>query len=245
MFCFAPMLFLCTCFTGQKQQGKNDAAGVKFTFTRPLFDSIGQISKTDSVVYYEYYLDTFSVRKYVYRHHYQTADTFFTSAERSFFVIWGPQGNMAYNYDPYRPEKSKQVSKDSAFEYQKMEFDVYMLFRTGVAMQVYSRTTANGGILQEAYIGNTEIDKPDRDTLFLSFSNNLRHINMSLSKELDSIRQMKLYKIILSKQAAYAEQFKKTFAASQLIFELSEEKTHNQQELLDCINKYKKAFEQQ
>ena len=82
----------------------------------------------------------------------------------------------------------------------------------------------------------------DGDTIALFFSNKLKGIDFSLSKELDSINNLKLCRIKIICNQKYSANYKIILPQREFLFEINEIPVDNQKVISEFIEKQKKHY---
>jgi hypothetical protein len=94
-------------------------------------------------------------------------------------------------------------------------------------------------VLEEVY-GNQKIEKGNRDTIRLYYSKKLMTYDYTFSRELDSLKKMKLFKIRLQYEETYSKEYKITFPKRETYFEMQEIPVGDSKKVIGYFNRFKR-----
>jgi len=169
-------------------------------------------------------------------------DTLPISELRDHYFVYTNSDSIGIDYDKYKKVINRKVTIDSLFKFEWIaQNKLYPIFTVNSTQLLSSEFNDKTGILKETYSFRGKKDSTINGTLFLDFTNNLKGIHVSLSKELDSIKNMKLFKVRVISNARrmtdgiYLDKFEQTH-------DLNEVPVLNREEVMSYFERYKKDF---
>ena len=181
-------------------------------------------------------------------------------------IITGKSGNvigeklikdeLRYKLFIYRKGSNYGFIYDSlnAKDSQKLLVDSFLSDRTFQSMEIFSRfyknsndslietsTDSKNGSLTEKYLTKVKYDESYNDTSYLYYTNELNGIDFSFSKELDSIKNMKLFKIRFIYNLLQTNKYSFAIPKREFLFEIRETPVSNRREIIDFIMRFKNS----
>lgn len=147
--------------------------------------TVTQIVQKDDIVLY----------KILYKYDSLKLDTII-SESRCHYIVYKRGDRFGYNYDIHKSSKGQKVNLDSILKYEWfIQNKLYPIFGSINEVKLLSTyKSSNSDTLKERYSIISKVNPGHSGLAFLEFCNSLNGINFSLSKELDSLKNMKLYK---------------------------------------------------
>lgn len=243
-------MFFCRArVSGRRANYTENIRGIIVTEILPVPDSTMKFTKQDTLAIPIYYYGKLTAYK-----------LFYTLVKK-----WDEQGNIAskeeqykcfvfakdslygYVYDSYFPGKQEKVSVDSMIRNviwcEQNSVNLYNSFTDNITLLLSSERSADESLLYEVY-SYRRIKDPTRHGIFsLTFTNQLSDIPFSMSRELDSIKGMKLIATSAEGSFQYPKNGKmitdtaKTMSAMKVITVTAKDSL----EIMQYFNRYQKA----
>jgi hypothetical protein len=151
------------------------------------------------------------------------------------YLIYRKGELSGYAFDSTQDQKGRRVLVDSFLKTRFMVVDRY-IFNSNDSL--INKTQEPNNAIQETYLRTFKNDKWDCDTNQLFFSDQFKNIDFSLSKKLDSIKGIKLFKI---RQISNGNPKNENFFFQQkreLLIELIEIPFDNSKEIVDFWSRH-------
>lgn len=234
-------LMFLTSYTKSKNKFQNDITRIKFISSLPLFtnsneyvnykDSIGIVYFKNQILY-EFH-DIYTLRN---------VDTLNNSSVivkkemRHRYLLYSKKEFYGYYYDSLNAATGKKVAVDSFLN--KKAFRGYSIFNKSEDILISSTNTQGNYILIEKYKCKEKKDYSYPDTTIVYYTNRMKEVEHTLSKELDDNKKMKVKKI----RALYNPQVIKGIdtPSCEIMFELKEDTVANLDKYKLFIEKHKK-----
>jgi hypothetical protein len=186
-----PLVYGCTFFIKER-----NIKGIKISQVFPYMSNEGKLINYDTPSVKIYYYKNYTLYHLVYHFDSSVNSKLLLSEDRYHNVVYMNGEDYAYDYDEHKYPYKRKVSIDSIFNLEWVfRIQVYSIFTNSTAILISSDKDNNSGILREVYKIRGNVDTSLSSTCYLEFSNKSRDVNFSLSKELDSIKKMSLFKI--------------------------------------------------
>jgi len=214
-------------------KGNDSIRGVKITENFPVINDKGNVMG----------YDTFSTNIYYYKnqvlyyssYHFDSTsnDSLLTSETRYYYLVFTKGKTYGYQYDKYKPVFEKKVLIDSALRQEWTSLiGFYPIFSESNLTQSLKNFNKDSGILNETYSFTAKSDTSKSGTCSLWFTKKINGIDFSLSKYLDSLNKMKLFKVRILNNPRYLKEYNITIDKIEQAFDLDEIPIKNEKELL-------------
>lgn len=214
---------------------------VKVKEVFPFIDNNGKLYRYDTPVVKIYYHQDKIMYQLGYHFDSTSNGKHIMSEYRNHFFIYKKGNVFGYNYDKYKSIFGKKVLVDSMFkEHWVTANKQYPIFTQNKVTLISSNQNIDSGYLHEVYSLKGKIDTTMTGTISLSFTNRIKDIEYSLCKELDSIKNMKLFKIRIVNNSRYMKEYKITLDRAEQTYDLEEVPVVNQEEILTYFERYQK-----
>ncbi len=250
MFRYFFLIFIAPFISGREQsQSQNkklnndDIRAITVTYNLPIINRDGRI--LNHAAYINLY---FHNNLILYQIPYRIDSAYNgkhieTKIVNQFFVC-EKNHKEGYIYDEHRLYRNKKISTDSVLN--KFGFTnvkkFYQLFEKGSLMLVATNKNSVTGVLQEIYIPKEKVDISYCDSAFFYFSEKLKEIDFSFIKELDSIKQSKLFRIKLLYNSTFSKEYRVNVSKREFNFEFKEMPVTNSKEILDYFERFRKDY---
>lgn len=155
------------------------------------------------------------------------------------YFIFDKTDTIGYWFDSLEAKKeSKIVKLDSFFFYHTFLIDM-KLFHINNEIKLTS-DNGNDSIFIEKYIPKAKLDESYADTSIYYFSKELKNIEYSFSRVLDSIKESKVCKVRLIYNEIKNSKFLFTIPRREIWFEFRRGVIQDEASLINFINQYKK-----
>jgi hypothetical protein len=94
----------------------------------------------------------------------------------------------------------------------------------------------------EKYAATKIIDETTIDSIYYYYAKNLKKVEYSFSKKLDSLRNSKLYKIELIFNKKFSSSYNGTLPRREFLFELRDKNLQNKSEIISFFKKFEKQY---
>jgi len=168
-------------------------------------------------------------------------ETLISNEPKQKYFIHENTDSLGFEYDALNSERGQQKSVDS-FLNTKLFGNLIFYDRKNDSL-VESREPEKG-ILLEKYVPKVKFDYSYSDSSYFFFSNRFENLNYTLSRELDSIKQKKLFKVVSVYNAGYDTAFKTQLPRREYIFEIRPATLSNAKEIMDFIKRFEKWYYQ-
>ena len=207
----------------------------------PFIDNNGKLYKYDTPMVKIYYYQDISMYRFGYHYDSTSNGKLIISEYRNHYFIHKKEDTFGYNYDEYKSKFGVRLSADSMFKEQWVTANQqYPIFTQNTVTLISSVQNSDSGTLHEVYALKGKKDTAMTGTISLSFTNKIKGIDYSLCKELDSIKNMKLYKIKIVNNSRYMKDYKITLDKAEQAYGLEEVPVENREEILSYFERYKK-----
>jgi hypothetical protein len=238
-FFIATALLFCSCNNFSLK--KKNLRGIKVS------ETVSILSPTAKLLGY----DTFHVKLYysgnahLYQLNYQfdslSNDVQVLSEIREHYVYYQPGNTYGYDFDVHKSPNIRKIPIDSLRKWEWVfQIDVYNIFTKAKATLVSSRKNVQRGTLKEHYNFEGIKDTSMTGSCYLTFTKNLKNIEYSLCRELDSAKKMKLQEIRIVNNARYFRSAGIYLEKSQSSYILEEVKNFDQKKIQSYFDMFNK-----
>ncbi|URM38890.1 hypothetical protein [Flavobacterium anhuiense] len=140
-----------------------------------------------------------------------------------------------YYYDSLNAKNSKKARTDSILG-EKAYYN-QTFFVPSIMQLISSKKDQDGYILIEKYKCKSKIDHTYPDTTIVFYANKMKGINFTLSKDLDSIKKMKVIKLRAIFNSQFIKGYPKKIPQYEYKFELKQDSISNLKKYKDFIEK--------
>jgi hypothetical protein len=214
--------------------------GILISAKYSVFDRNGNVVNHDSV-----YVKIFSIENLVlyqtpYRFDSLSNNVLLKTEMRNSFFVFDRDSVYGFNFDPYRPEFNERLKIDSVLQTDPYgNFNLFDKLKTIDLTLISRQQNPELNELIENYTGIKKGDTTAVDFAFY-YTTKEKFRGYSLSTELDSIKGMKLYKMVLINPQMVMPQYNITIQKHISTIELREIIATNQAETLDYFERYRK-----
>ncbi|MDP5201020.1 hypothetical protein [Flavobacterium sp. DG2-3] len=228
IFVFGAFLLISTSFSS-----KDEISKTYLSCSFPLFksDTIYPILDSVAVIHYRDY----ALYEFEDIHTVQNDSAIIAEkAINRYFLLKGKE-KYGYYYDFLNTKNGKRVSTDSILS--KKAYYNQTFFIPSIMQLISSKKDQNGYKLIEKYKCKSKVDHTYPDTMIVYYSNKMKGINFTLSKDLDSIKKMKAVKLRALFNSQFIKGYQKKIPQYEYKFELKEDSISN-------LEKYKHFIEE-
>ena len=241
-FCVA-VVFFSSCNNSNIMTNKvynEDIKCIKVSEVFPFINNEGKLTKYDTPVVKIYYYNGITLYNLIYHYSYTENGIMHTNEDRNYFFVHKKGDAFGYSYDEHKSKFGVRLSADSMFKEQWVTANQqYPIFTQNTVTLISSVQNSDSGTLHELYSLKGKKDTAMTGTISLSFTNKIKGIDYSLCRELDSIKNMKLYKIKIINNSRYMKDYKITLDKAEQAYDLEEVPVENREEILDYFERYK------
>jgi len=212
--------------------------GVKATYSIPIIRPDGVVIENKNF-FNIYYFD--SLIMYQFRTAFDSShnDSLISIGYHDNYFVFSKDSKYGYSYDPYHDQRdNKLLSTDSMLNKHALQNFRFQLIDS--TKRITSHFDSANQILKEIFASPEE--PSNKDTAYFYYTNKLKDVNFSFSKELDSIKNMKLYKIRIINGKKYYEDQKISIPKRETTFELTKIPVTNSQQIFLYFDRYKKTI---
>lgn len=156
------------------------------------------------------------------------------------YFIFSKKDSFGYWFDSLTAKKEFNIMSLDSFYFTHSFLNDMKLYQKNNDRKLSSDTLKNGIEVVETYIPKAKIDDSYPDTSIFYFSENLKNIPYSFSKELDSIKQSKIYRTQLIYNEMKSNKYALTIPRREFLFEFKEAEAFDEKKIIEFINRYQK-----
>lgn len=199
------LLIFCSCINLLKTSDR--IRGVRITEVFPNMTGDGKVFSYDTPYVKLYYYGEYILCHLSYQFDSVVENVNILSENRYHYIFYKKGSNYGYDLDEHKSRYITKVPLDSVFKMEWVfQLQIYSIFTTrNKAELISSRRDKRAGSLKEEYIFKGIEDSSRSGFCYLEFTNRMKKIEFSLSKELDSIKKMKLERITIVNNPRYFE----------------------------------------
>ena len=209
----------------------------------PFPDKNGKFTIYDTLTIPIYYYQGLTAYKLIYRlDSLDSLGNLARSQSKYHFFVYKKGDASGYYYDSFDSRVATKVSADSMLKNGIWceANNLYAGFSENIIQLVSKYSNKDSGTLHEFYTYRRKIDSTTSGNFSLSFSDKIRGIEYSLSKELDSLKGMKLYHVRMEGYTQYQKNGKTIYDTLRIVSDLREIANEDKEEILGCFTRYKK-----
>ena len=156
------------------------------------------------------------------------------------YFIYKKGDSIGFKYDSLNAKTGHKLLVDS-FLYKKgyLESKLYNNMYNNTTDSLVGSFRADNDVLIEKFVTKNKYDETYNDTTYLYYSAKLNNVEFAISKQLDSVKRMKLYKSRFIFNATISDKYLFPLPSRELWFKLEEIPTTNEQEITSIIQKFK------
>jgi hypothetical protein len=232
------ILFSITCCSNSSLK-TSEITSEKVTQVLPNLDNENKLMSYDTSSVQMYFYKNLVLYELSYRFDSIVNNKTLISEDRTHYFVYEKGKTFGFDYDEHKSIYKKRISLDSIFKFEWIaQNKLYPLFLDNPTLLVSSHKNQDSGTLHEKYIIRYKNDTSTTGTCSLSFSNNLKDVRYSISKELDSIKNMKLYSFKTERYAGYIQGiYVDAYITSTLLEKVS---VSNPKKIMSYFNMYRK-----
>jgi hypothetical protein len=147
-----------------------------------------------------------------------------------------------FMYDSLTAKNGEKLSVDSLLSersFQNMKF--FSVYKSSNDSLIETLTDSKKEFLTEKYLTKVKYDESYNDTTYLYYAKKLNGIDFSFSKELDSIKNMKLFKIRYIYNSLQSDKYSFVIPKREFLFEIMEVPVANPKEIIDFISRFERS----
>ena len=154
------------------------------------------------------------------------------------FFVFQKDSTVGYYYylDPLDTRREKRFSVDSVLAKNTYENPGYDSLINRKPDSAYYDKEAN---LVNLYLFPPEKKRPENNKYYLYYTRELKGIKETFSRKLDSLKQMKLFRVKIVAGGGWYEEYKIAFPKRQYLLEMREIPVENKEEVLKYFDRYK------
>ncbi len=197
---------ICSCSSVMKKDG---IRGVKITSTFPFIDGKGKLVYYDTSVVKIYYYQDKIIYNSSYHFNY-TPENFMIRADeiRYYFFVYTKGMQHGLLFDKHKSAFGIKVLADSMVKKEWCNnIDIYSNFKKSEVNEIYHTQNEDSGTISKMYNFKLKTDTAFNGTVLYGFTNKMKNIPYSFSKELDSLNNMKLYKVNIVNNSRYIKEY--------------------------------------
>ena len=240
-FSILSFLFYCSCGThaGSNMNTNDSIRCIIVSQVFPLLDEDGKFTIYDTPSIAIYYYRELTAYKFAIRSDTLENGKLVNSAYHNRFFVYKKGNSFGYVYDSTVKPGTK-VLTDSMFKNILWceANNLYAGFSDNNIVLLSSYRNKDSGTLHEFYTYKRRSDSTMRGNFSLSFSDKIKGIDCSLSKELDSIKNMKLYNVRMEGYIQYPKEGKIISVTLRSVNTLRETAITNHAEVLSYFKRY-------
>lgn len=225
-------------FSSCTKKANQNIQGVKVTYSIPIIRPDGVVIENKNF-FNIYYFDSLIMYQFRAALDSSRNDSLISIGYRDNYFVISKDSKYGYSYDPFNDQRdNKLLLTDSMLNKHALQnFRFHLINST---KRITSHFDSGNQILKEVFVSH-EVPN-NKDTVCFYYTNKLKDVNFSFSKELDSIKNMKLYKIRLINGKRYYEEQKISIPERETTFELIKIPVRNSEQIFLYFDRYKKTI---
>lgn len=238
---FILLFFFCACSSIPKKANYYiDLKCMEAKQTFPMLNEKGKLFGYDEMYIRVYYYKDLKMYELPYRFDSIRDDVKIMSQDRKHFFVLKQGSTFGIDYNKYKQIGIKKCSVDSIFKFEWIkQNNLFNAFLLSSPLRISFNQNKDSGVKRAVYVFRDKTDTSRKSGYsYLKFSDKLSNYDVSLSKQLDSIYNMKLcnakfiyLKQELGKTGEFTDQYESNFS-------LEEISVKNTQEILSYFNQY-------
>jgi hypothetical protein len=210
MVCFA-----ISC-SGLTQSGDNPIKGIKVAYNIPILKLDGELlNVTDS--FFVFYFKNFILYRTTYKRTWENLTRIESIEVKFHHFVHERNSDFGFYYDSLKQILPKKIPVDSFLKLKAFKgFNFYDNVNDSLIQKV---NLPNGGIV-ETYLPRVRYDQSYGDTTYLYYTPKLKDVEYSFSKELDTSRNLKVYKVRIVYNSQFYTGYSFKFPRREYLFEL-------------------------
>lgn len=208
-------------------------------------DKNGKFTIDDTLAIPIYYYQGLTAYKLTYRlDSLDTLGNLIGSQKKYRFFVYKKGDTHGYFYNSSDSKLGNKVPADSMLKHGIWceANNLYAGFSENIIKLVATNSNKDSGTLHEFYVYRRKNDSTISGNFSFSFSDKIKGIEYSLSKELDSLKSMKLYNVKMEGHIQYQKNGKSIYDTLRTVEDLKEIVVIDSAEILRYFNRYKKDF---
>ncbi len=236
------LLNSCTMLIKHKNElSSNDIRCIKVSEVFPFINNEGKLYKYDTPTVKIYYYRNFTIYELGYHFDSTSNRIHITSEYRNHFFVHQNGDKYGYDYDKFKSIFGIKISVDSVLKEQWVIANkLYPIFTQNTVTLISSNYNRDSAVVHEIYSLKSKQDTSMTGAIYLSFTDKIKAIDYSLCKELDSIKNMKLYYAKIINNSRYVKMYNITIEQAEQAFWLEELPVTNREEILSYVERYEK-----
>src|SRR4030095_5053398 len=216
------LVVLMVCFIDgclfNKEYTQNNIKGIKIVYNLPILKLDGELLNiTDS--FSVFYFKDLVLYKIPYKLILENSKAIESIEVRFNYFIYRKNSEFGYYYDTLKLIKEKRFSVDSFLTLKAFRgFNFYDRKNDSI---VGRRILLNGDIV-ESYLPRIRYDQSYGDTTFLYYTDRFKGVDYSFSKELDSVKNLKVFKVRIAYASQFYTGYQFKFPKREYLFEMKE-----------------------
>jgi len=209
----------------------------------PFPDKNGKFTIYDTLTIPIYYYQGLTAYKLIYRlDSLDSLGNLIGSQNRYHFFVYKKDDIFGYIYNSFDSKVATKVSADSMLKHGIWceANNLYSGFSQNIIQLVSTYSNKDSGTLHEFYVYRRKNDSTISGNFSLSFSDKIKGIEYSLSKELDSLKGMKLYNVKMEGHIQSQKKGKIVYDTLRTVDDLKEIVIKDSIEILQYFTRYKK-----
>lgn len=205
---------------------------IEATSIFPGFTIKGEITKYDTSTIKVYFLGSKRMYDLLYDYTYSHNGKLIISEVRRHYVAFDVDSTFGYDLN-LSSGITNRVKLDSLFKDEWIvKNKLYPIIQSNIAILTDSKRNKDSGTLVENYLIKNKEDSADLATIIFSFTDKISGIDISLSKELDSIMHMKLFNAEINHFSRYYKENNFTMGRFVTCYSLKEGKILDEKKIL-------------
>lgn len=239
---FILLIFIpCSCNKGARDLvSKEDIKCFKVKQTFPQFNEHGKLMAYSEMFVNVFYYQDMNLYQLSYRFDSTTENKTRYSEDREHFFIYKRGETHGIDYDKYKSPIRKKISCDSLFMFEWIvKNNIYSIFLLSTPLEKHNYKILKSNTMEVAYSFR---DKNDSTKIlaecYLKFTNKLKNIDVSLSRQLDSAFNSKLcnatfkyYKTLWESTGVNSDEYESNFS-------LEEVPVDNKKEIMSLFSRF-------
>lgn len=233
---FIFLIYICCNLFINKSENITNCDSIrsfKVTQTFPIINNKGKLLSNDTMIAWVYYYRDQILYNSAYEFNFNNSGGIIERTELRYRYFVYTKGCMYGSlFDKYESQYNKQVLVDSVLNAEWTVQSIFDPFINNSLTLLSTNKDMHSGKLNEKYSIRGKEDTSINGTVELNFSSTMGKGGFSFSQNLDSIRNMKLYRVFIVNNSRYIKEYGITLNRIEQFSDLEEVPVKNREEIL-------------
>lgn len=233
---FSVLFIMCS---SENIKNEKKILRIDLRYNIPIVKLNGELQNvTDS--FSIFYYDSIILYKFPYTYSIENANTIEKQEKRFKYFIYQNHKPYGYYYDSINAKSYRKMNVDSLLSAKAFASNNFYDKNNDSLIEVI-KSRSNYSLI-EKYISKKKPDQSYADTTIFYFTDKFKDLELSFSKELENIKNLKIFKVRILYNAHYDKVYNIKLPNREIAFELREKPFINSDEILAFFKSFEKKF---